>query len=255
MVGKFNTVGVGTLFLLDDQDSKDGRENTRHCYFVLGGAHGVFQCMHCTSLSNKSRRNEVPVLWTNSKVSYIVVSKIFTRMGRDFVNCKYMGTMTDGTHEFIELLLDLHTDSLGMHPERHDDVMRRYEKYCKEFFDNLPDTVSSSAEAGYQIVIPPEVIQQVKADPTPEQRDPEQRDSDAFKAMIHKHPKFWETAELEKFVKIMDTHKNDTKFKMEFLEVSSPQSVHQKVYLARKELKSRRTASENFESKFEVLKK
>ena len=249
MIGKINTVGVGTMFLLDDQDSKDGRDNTRHVYLVLGGAHGVFQCMHCTSLTNKSRRNEVPVLGTNSKVSYIVVSKIFTRMGRDFSNCKYMGAITDGTHEFIELLLDLHTDSLGMHPERHDDVMRRYENYCKEFFDNLPDTVSqsSSVGTGYQIVIPPEVIQKVN--------DPEQKDRDAFKEMIHKHPKFWETAELEKFVKIMDTHKTDTKFKMDFLEVSSPQSVHQKVYLARKELKSRRTASENFESKFEVFKK
>lgn len=256
MIGRVNTISnmsKGMIFFLRDQIST-GAEHNSHNYFVLGCNSGICQCMYITSLTGKVRFTEVPILCTNGKIGYIVTNKIFTRMRKDFDNDKYRGMIDEGIDDFVELLMDLYNDSLGVYPEKHDDVMRRYEAYCTDFFAHLPEhvvppTPEQKNGGGYTIYIPSEVVQAVTELENAAGKS-DVRSDENFKAMIHRHPKYWDTKDLETFLNLMDSHKNDPQFKMTFLGVSSPQSVHQKVYLARKELRSRRSASENFTAKF-----
>ena len=246
----------GMIFLLEDQcKSKTacGASYAAHNYLVLGGDGARYQCMSITSLAGKTRTTEVPILLSNGKVSYIITNQIYTHPERKFSFENFHGIISEGVDEFIQLLMDLYIDSLNIAAVKHEDVVRRYNTYCKNFFDSMPGYIeeskpateetaetesSESSDGGFRITIPPEIYEAVRVAETKEKGD------DEFKEMIHRHPKYWETNDLQNFIKMMESHNSDTKFKMEFLGVSKPQSVHQKVYLARKELRARQQRGE-----------
>lgn len=246
----------GMIFLLEDQyksTSKDGIKYPGHNYIVLGGGDGIrYQCMSVTSLTGKSREREIPILMTNGKVGYIIADQIYTRLEKHFVESNFHG-MIEEPKNFIKFLMEWYTDSLGVNtPEKSKELHKKYEKYCTEFFRNeVPGYVEESApvlkttdaadtpdasedseplsSGGFRIQIPKEVLAAVANTSA----------GDEFSTKIPRHPKFWDTEDLQKFVTIMEEHSGDSEFKIQFTGMTNLRSIYQKVYLARKELSKR----------------
>lgn len=250
---KIEKVTKGMIFLLEDQlkaKLPDNRAFNAHNYIVLGGDGIRYHCMSITSLNGRKRTNEVPIICSNGKVSYIIPTQIYVHVERKFTEGNYHGMIHDGVDEFLQFLMELYTDSLGINQGNHDNIIQKYDTYCKNFFADMPGYVEESkpeeimdakepeeedtgiGSGGFLLKIPQEVYDAVKISDTKDK-------GDEFKSKIKRHPKYWETDEIRKFLSIMDQHPRDRKFKMNFIGTTNPHTVDQKVYLARKELKAR----------------
>jgi ribosomal protein L11 len=136
----------GMIFLLYDKCSTvDG---SRHNYLILGTNDnneklGVLQCMAITSMRSKEIGIEVPILLSNDMVSYIVPYNIHSFSNSEIELKNFKGCISDvdfiSRYEFMQLLIDLYADNMDYGLVDHDDVMQRYNDYCKEFWKQHPD--------------------------------------------------------------------------------------------------------------------
>ena len=137
----------GMIFLCTDKcTSTTGKHN----YLILGTMSdsqiSFVQTMSITSMIGKTIKMEVPIKLCNDYISYVVPYNIHSLEESDIRITEYKGIITDteriSKNDFLQLLMDIYMDSLGMNPENHDSVIQRYNEYCDNFwkeFNNVQE--------------------------------------------------------------------------------------------------------------------
>ena len=80
----------------------------------------------------------VPVLLSNGAISWILPYNIHSISFNDMENGKFHGIMQDSsyctTERFVQMLVDLYNDELGLGFINHDIMMKEYNDYCDWFY-------------------------------------------------------------------------------------------------------------------------
>ena len=138
---------VYQVFMCDDKCTSQSHD-TRHNYLIIGvegpeKGLGLVQAMSITSMQDKEVKIEVPVKLSNNMVSYILPYNIHSFKPKDFSIRDYNGSLRDTSYctrkDFVDLLMRLYIDSLGVNAEYHDKVMEDYHNYCIAFWENNKD--------------------------------------------------------------------------------------------------------------------
>lgn len=253
---------AGSIFYLPDRFCLQEKFKS-HNYLILGKSPsklGFIQAMSITSMKNKEVEMEVPILLCNNMISYVVPQNIQSFFDADIDLTQYKGIISDtdiiSKKEFLQLLLDIYLDGLGMGEKSHDEVKNRYDTYCEAFFKRNKNAIeyrykdeikpvphqkvenkngnilasesTTGSESINRIIVPKSVSDQVR-----------QIEAERFDK-LHTPAKNWADKELLQFLNVMDTHKRDRQFKLEFTGFDNPRQITDKTYEVRKEARKRK---------------
>lgn len=132
----------GMIFLLYDKCSPVA--DSKHNYIILGTNDqndklGLLQCMAITSMRKKEITLEVPILLSNGMISYIVPYNIHSFSNQEVDLKNFKGCIADteyiSKYEFMQLLIDLYAYSMDLALVDAEEVIKRYETYCSEFWN------------------------------------------------------------------------------------------------------------------------
>ena len=138
----------GMIYLVKNQfEEKIGLQTTQHNYIVLGTINresSGFQMVQAMTITSNPRNEgktgkAVPVLLSNGAISWILPYNIHSIPFCDIEKGKFHGIINDSeyfsTKRFIQMLVDLYNDELGLGFIDHDVIMDEYNDYCNWFFD------------------------------------------------------------------------------------------------------------------------
>lgn len=131
----------GMIFLCQDKCSTV--TTSKHNYLILGindsqEKLGLIQTMSITSMKDKEVKMEVPIKLCNDMISYVVPYNLHSFLSSDIDIRNYKGCLKDtniiSKNDFMKLLIDIYTDSIGIN-SNHDEVVSRYNQYCDAFWE------------------------------------------------------------------------------------------------------------------------
>ena len=138
----------GMIFLCQDKCNMNNKfMNGKHNYLIIGvnqgnNEHlGFIQTMSITSMRSKTIGMEVPIKLCNDYISYVIPYNLHSYLPSEIDIRNYKGCIVDtpriSKNDFITLLMDIYMDSMGI--GNHDEVVQRYNDYCKKFWDEFKD--------------------------------------------------------------------------------------------------------------------
>lgn len=106
----------------------------------------MIQTMSITSMRNKEvNRMEVPIVLCNGYISYIVPYNMHSITDNDIDFTMYKGCIADNQYftakDFMQLLVDIYLDSINIGLVDHDTVVKSYNDYCDWFNKEYPDLI------------------------------------------------------------------------------------------------------------------
>lgn len=139
----------GMIYLVKNQfEEKLGLQTTQHNYIVLGtimnGRNSGFQMVQAMTITSNPKNEEingkaVPVLLSNGAISWILPYNIHSIAFSDIEKGRFHGIIEDSEYctvkRFIQMLVDLYNDELGLGFVDHDIIMKEYREYCDWFFE------------------------------------------------------------------------------------------------------------------------
>ena len=138
----------GMIYLVKNQfEEKIGLQTAQHNYIVLGtimnGRNSGFQMVQAMNITSNPKNEEingkaVPVLLFNGAISWILPYNIHSIAFSDIEKGKFHGIIEDSEYctvkRFVQMLIDLYNDELGLGFVDHDVIMKEYREYCDWFF-------------------------------------------------------------------------------------------------------------------------
>ena len=139
----------GMIYLVKNQfEEKIGLQTTQHNYIVLGtimnGRNSGFQMVQAMNITSNPKNEEingkvVPVLLSNGAISWILPYNIHSITFSDIEKGKFHGIIEDSEYctvkRFVQMLIDLYNDELGLGFVDHDVIMKEYREYYDWFFE------------------------------------------------------------------------------------------------------------------------
>lgn len=141
----------GMIFIVNDKNIISSTTSSKHNYLIISAPNNfnkldMIQTMSITSMRNKEvDKMEVPIVLCNGYISYVVPYNIHSITDEDIDFEKYKGCLADNDYltarDFMQLLVDIYLDSIGLGLTDHDTVVKKYEDYCKWFNKTYPDLI------------------------------------------------------------------------------------------------------------------
>lgn len=143
-----HTIALGGIYQIENDSVYKNTESRGHYYLVIGmygkSTGGMVQCMCITSMFGREVMVEVPIAF-RGRVSYITPYNILSFPSRNFDDFSYAGGLISSNitlYEFIELLHDIHKDSIVYsfrNMEFHTKVAKKYNSYMDSFYEAHKD--------------------------------------------------------------------------------------------------------------------